>query len=474
MSKKVKQIESKKQSEQYLHFVSPLLKEESEPLEALSAEKLIQWVDSMDNAPIEKQADRRQKDSDLWDALSFRNVTFAGVIAEIQGCILNHYQISSNLMEKYAMCVIRSTFRDLIKKGADEWQTAVYDEFKSDIRKELSRRMASETAYEVNRNRKGDMVRACADGNAKEVLNHGSENAFGSGYDLMHSVIVCLLECIARGYNFSSVIKEVKPRKIVVNPWDEVELVSYETSIVQKSFKACRDEIQRQASIKAVDNGFTYVTMKRTIVHGQSMYLDAVTVDDRDGYADEEIYMRTKQNMFTGENTSALNLKNYTEMIKELALTETQLRRLQMKAKGYSIEQIAGEEKTTRRAIQKSIEQCRKKAVDWLIEKDIERAIDSVSNGTGAEMFSLAEYLNNREEYNAELETDIDTYKTKTAQYLAGKYRPQAMPFTEKLPQKRQQAEREGAYPSWYEMYGPAYKYTKDSDGFIIGIESAE
>lgn len=476
MSKKIKQIEAKTHTEQYNTFVSKVLKTDNVYIADMDVQHMGEILEWLDTAPVEQQANKRQYDADLWDMLSFRGTQFADIIADIQTCIKAGKPISENLLEKYAMCVIRSTFKDLIKKGADEWQTAVYDDFRHDIRLEMSRRMANDTAYEINRNRKGEMIRACADENAETVLDNATAETFGAGMDLMHAIIVRLLECIADGNDFEKVMFVEQNRKMVVNPWETVERVTKETSIVQQTFKACRDEIHRQASIKAVDNGYTYIEMKtRTTTHGQSMYIDAVCADDRDGYMDEEIYWRTKQNFFTGECTSSLDLENYTQLIHDLHLTDIQIRRLEMKAKGYSIEQIAGEEGKTRRAIQKSIEQCRQKALDWLIEKDIEMSVDAVTDGqTGAEMFSLAEYLNKKQAYDIELETDIDTYKTVTKQYLAGKYKPQGMPMVETLPKRNPIYETEGTYPSWYEMYGPAYKYTKDENGYITGIESAE
>lgn len=426
MSKKIKQIESKTHTEQYNTFVSPLIhtgdndRTDADYTQACRAQSTEQ---SLQN--------RRQADSDLWDMLSFRGMTFADAISDLNKALYD-YQCEGhqnpmpvNVLERFGMCVIRATFKDLIAKGADEYQTAVYDDFRHDLRIEMSRRMAEETAYEVNRNRKGDTVRGVDNEQAVRVLKNNSER-FGAGMDLMHAIIAQVLDMAENDFieNMSEEVSVLKNRKSVLT-WkgedelsDEAILKKY--NAVDLCFKACRDEIERQASIKAVDNGYTYIDLKtRTRMHGQSEYINAVCADDRDGYEDEKLYVRMNTNIFTGECTSISQVKAVRRMIAGMRLTEAQMRRLEMKARGYSIEQIAGEEGTSRRAIQKSIEQVRQKALTWLQAQEMTAGAE-----TASEMFM------NIERYEAQAEAQAQTEAQAQAEAQAWQTGTQTGAFT--------------------------------------------
>ena len=302
-------------------------------------------------------------------------------------------------LERLAMAVTRSVFRHVDKASADEVTHQIYIDCLHQLDIEEDRRTANKKARTSKPNRNGRMISEVLDDEAERVRKESAMSPL-SALDVYHAVVLELMESIRDAINQRQVIlleqsfEDVKKNGAqTIIGFDEIAPKEYtfSTTIIRNAFVAGRREIENQKNMRASNPKYVYIECGRIEETDTMLYRRFNASALIGGYANVGATMPSNYETLKNEWIAE-------RLLAKLELTDVQKRRLTLKIQGLSIDQIARvENKKSKNAVQKSIDQIRAKAERLLTGNGV-KCVDEYLD---KEYFERGKYARREQRENA-------------------------------------------------------------------------
>lgn len=218
-------------------------------------------------------------------------------------------------------------------------------------------RKAADKATRIAYNDAGDLVTETADKTAAAALAGLIDETLSDGIDLVQTAALAILEQAAdhaTGAEWLDKPYSVRrlSRRVYIRLDDSAAYRDEQTTPIQEAYKAVRRAVQESRAVRTDPrNGYTYI--------------DGLTADGLDTvyyrmnkYADLGGYDSTGH--YTADRQT---VTDYAATVERLGLTDRQAQVLQLRMQGKGYKAVATYLGVTQRAVAKTVEQIRKKAV---------------------------------------------------------------------------------------------------------------
>lgn len=231
----------------------------------------------------------------------------------------------------------------------------------------------SNSVYSLIYSKDGDLVQTVNNKSDRVAFEKIVLDNLGVGYDLVNTAIIAILEQTEKhGRDLEKKFTERRLKRKVyvkyessVNGWETVE-----TTPIQEIYREVRREIDKNGSLKISSHKYVYVedfSYDAESGDGDFFYRQLGLCSDLGGYATDYNGANT---VYTADDETVENME---DLIESLNLTARQSQILELRLKGYGHKAIATYLGVTQRAIAKTVEQIRKKAIASGLGKSIKK-----------------------------------------------------------------------------------------------------
>ena len=207
-------------------------------------------------------------------------------------------------------------------------------------------------------NNDGDIESAVVDKQAEAAVNKFIKQSLSDGIDLVQTATAALLEqTVERGRGEAWLDKPYIVRRlskrVYIQRSDSAAYTDTETTPMREVFRAVRRYIQNSRAVQ-IDprNGYSYIEELTpdeldTVYYRLGKYIDLGNLDNNGNYT-----------------TATADVDRYEAILTKLNLTDRQAQILKLRLQGYGLKAVSTYLGVTQRAIAKTVEQIRKKALN--------------------------------------------------------------------------------------------------------------
>ena len=306
------------------------------------------------------------------------NGKFASLLAEynmIAGEIYTgisttaNYERYADVLQSLAKAIAYSVLRKCINTSGNAMLIKIRQEITRDYHNLSKIAHCNTSARRLTYNADGDTVSAVVDSGCVKALDTMAAQSLGDGLDLVNTAIVAIMAETDKQLGRDGVVDLEKPymirrlrRKVWVQSSDSVNgWETVETTPIREIYKAVRRYITTTGA-QAADprNGYSYIEDIATdneTGEETAIYRRLAKYADLGGYACD----------YNGANTlysvDRETIDRTESLISEMHLTKKQATVLSLRQSGYGYKAIATYLGVTQRAVAKTVEAIRKKAI---------------------------------------------------------------------------------------------------------------